>query len=99
MQMIEKLSLKLDVFPLGAILRCALGWLLGLTYSAFAQGRVPDWGILFLFMAVLLALRIVPLVARKILRFTSETLAIWEARRRISKYYDSYQWQKLFWIG
>jgi hypothetical protein len=50
-------------------------------------------------MAVLVLLRVVPAVLRLALPFSGEAKQIWLERRFLAKRYDSYQWQKLFWIG
>jgi hypothetical protein len=47
----------------------------------------------------LIGLRVIPAVLRKLLPFSAEAKKIWSDRRQIAKVYDSYQWQKLFWIG
>jgi hypothetical protein len=44
-------------------------------------------------------LRVIPALLRGVLPFSAETRSIWIQRRQIAKLYDSYQWQKLFWIG
>jgi hypothetical protein len=57
------------------------------------------WIDLVLFLALLIGLRIGPAVLRKILSFSAEAKQIWFDRRQIAKLHDSYQWQKLFWVG
>jgi len=49
--------------------------------------------------ALLVALRVVPAIARKVVPFSADLQAEWFNRRRIAKKYDSYQWRKLLWIG
>lgn len=44
-------------------------------------------------------LRLVPAVLRRIFPFSSEAKDLWFQRRNLGKRYDSYQWQKLFWLG
>jgi len=48
---------------------------------------------------LLIGLRVGPAVLRKLLPFSAEAKQIWLDRRQIAKKYDSYQWQKLFWVG
>ena len=57
------------------------------------------WVSLILFVGLLIALRVVPAVVRHILPFSAEVKQIWVERRMIAKRHNSYQWQKLFWIG
>src|SRR5581483_508819 len=57
------------------------------------------WLYAILFLGLLLALRLVPAVLRHAVPFSSEAKAIWAERRQIAKQHDSYQWQKLLWIG
>lgn len=52
-----------------------------------------------LFLGTLMLLRIAPLVIRKLVHFDSQLQEVWASRRRLAKEADSYQWQKLFWIG
>ena len=99
MRLIETISLKLDQLPWGGILRALVGLVLIPSYAFFSQGRFPAWGILLFFLLALVALRIAPLVFRKAIPFSEDAKSIWAARRRLAKFYDSYQWQKLFWIG
>ena len=99
MPLIEAISLKLDQLPWGGIVRTILGLVLIPSYAFVSQGRFPAWGLLPFFLLVLVALRIAPLVFRKVLPFSEDAKSIWAARRRLAKFYDSYQWQKLFWIG
>jgi hypothetical protein len=54
---------------------------------------------LALFIGLLVALRVVPAVMRRVLPFSVEAKELWAKRRNIAKQHDSYQWQKLFWIG
>jgi hypothetical protein len=51
------------------------------------------------FFWVLVALRILPMMIRRLLPFSAEAKSVWLERRLTAKRYDSYQWQKLFWIG
>ena len=55
--------------------------------------------LVFWFVGVLFALRVVPAILRKALPFSRQVTVIWAERRRMAKRFDSYQWQKLFWFG
>jgi FtsH-binding integral membrane protein len=97
--MIESIALKLDTAPINAIWRLLLGVALFPIYASVWKSSVPKWLFLLYILFVLLSLRIVPLVLRKIMRFSSDAQTIWSDRRQLAKIYDSYQWRKLFWIG
>ncbi len=75
----------------------------GLGILPVLQRTVPTvvhgWLLLLSLVAVLLSLRIVPAVVRKVFPFPGECHEIWFARRQVAKRFDSYQWQKLFWVG
>lgn len=51
------------------------------------------------FLGLLIALRVVPALVRLALPFSAAAKEIWASRRALAKRYDSYQWQKLFWVG
>jgi hypothetical protein len=96
---IETLLMRVEESRWDAIYRVAIGWL---TYPALAVVCGEDasaWAWLFAFLGILFALRVVPAFARKVLPFSAATQATWSTRRQLAKRYDSYQWQKLFWIG
>jgi hypothetical protein len=48
---------------------------------------------------MLVAVRLVPFIFRRLLPFSREVTSNWSRRRRLAKRFDSYQWQKLLWIG
>jgi hypothetical protein len=50
-------------------------------------------------MGLLIALRVGPALLRHVLPFSDEAKKAWSERRNLAKQHDSYQWQKLFWIG
>jgi hypothetical protein len=76
-----------------------VGYLVVPAWSASTGGRSADWTVFPFFLAILVALRVVPAVLRKLLPFGGSVQAIWTERRQLAKRFDSYQWQKLFWIG
>ena len=98
MNAIEGFLVGLDKWPWGAICRVVLGLCIP---SIFRIVGDPDriWMALILFIVLLIALREVPAVLRRALPFSAEAKSIWAERRNTAKAHDSYQWQKLFWIG
>ena len=98
MNSIEGFLVGLDKWPWGAICRVALGCCIPPIFRMIGDtDRV--WTALFLFIVLLIALREVPAVLRRALPFSAEAKNIWAERRNTAKAHDSYQWQKLFWIG
>ena len=99
MSLLEKLLVNLECRPWAALYRILVGVLLIPVYMAVTGGHLSDiWLVAFLF-AILIALRIVPMVARRVVSFSKDAKAIWWHRRSLAKKFDSYQWQKLFWVG
>jgi hypothetical protein len=89
----------LDGALVGALYRMAIGfWLIPV--STRLSGEPPSGARLLVFLvSVLLLLRLLPALARAVIPFSQSVRAIWFERRQLAKQYDSYQWQKLFWIG
>ncbi len=95
----EQLLIDLDSDGWSSISRVALGLAILPAFRALSGGNNRPLTFAALFLGVLVALRVVPAVLRRILPFSAEAKAIWAERRNIARQYDSYQWQKLFWIG
>jgi hypothetical protein len=95
----ERILLLLDQFPCGAVYRIAIGYVLVPLSSTFPVSVHPGWNLASWFLGVLLALRLVPVVVRKVLPFSERVTAVWVQRRQIAKRFDSYQWRKLVWFG
>src|SRR5260370_908052 len=99
MKFLERFLVGLDSGPWSAISRVALGLCIPPVFRALSGGRDLVWLSLALFLGLLFLLRVVPAVLRRALPFSAEAKEIWRERRNIAKLHDSYQWQKLFWIG
>jgi hypothetical protein len=99
MNHIEHFLIDLDSGPWSAISRLAIGSVIPIMFRTFSGDRDTVWISLALFIGILVSLRIVPAVLRRVLPFSAEAKATWAERRNLAKRYDSYQWQKLFWIG
>lgn len=99
MSPIEQKLTKLDDWPMSAIWRVAFGFCVTPILGLLPVARESMWVYAALFIMVLMALRVVPAVLRRGLSVSTEANEIWKRRRFMSKDYDSYQWQKLFWIG
>jgi hypothetical protein len=99
MQPLERILVDLDSAPWGAIARVALGLGTLPAFRVLTGGNDRALIVVVLFAGLLASLRVVPAVLRHILPFSAEAKTIWAERRNIAKQFDSYQWQKLFWIG
>lgn len=99
MRPIERYLVDLDSGPSSAVCRVTLGLCIPPVFRALSGAPDRFWIDLVLFLALLIGLRVIPAVLRKLLPFSAEAKKIWFDRRQIAKLHDSYQWQKLFWIG
>ena len=85
--------------PWPALSRLALGFLVFPIAAWWLAVETPDWRVVPFFLLLLLALRVVPAVARRVLPTPTEVQARWAGRRELAKRFDSYQWRKLLWFG
>jgi hypothetical protein len=99
MRHLERILVSLDSWPWIAVVRVALGLAIPPVFRVLLRGHDQVWITLTLFIAVLISLRVVPAVIRRILPFSDDARKIWAERRSMAKQHDSYQWQKLVWIG
>jgi hypothetical protein len=99
MSPIERFLVGLDSGWRGAALRIALGLATLPAFRSLLGENAPVWILLALFFVLLAGLRVVPGLLRRVLRFSAEAKSIWAERRNTARKHDSYQWQKLFWIG
>lgn len=97
--MIGTLIAALERPPLGALYRVAIGFMFFPACAAIFGRRQTLFEIGACFLALLVLLRVVPAVARRVLPFSSEVKTFWKEQRQLAKKYDSFQWQKLFWLG
>ena len=99
MNFLEKFLVRLDSGPWSAVSRVALGFCIAPVFRLLSGGRDQSAITLALFLGLLIALRVGPALLRAVLPFSAETEGIWFQRRQIAKLHDSYQWQKLLWMG
>lgn len=99
---VEDMLLHVDAPPFDAFVRIAIGFA---TLPVLERVRQmaglesSGWVLVPLFLGVLVMLRLVPALLRKLLPFSPSIKSVWAERRHLAVRYDSYQWQKLFWIG
>src|SRR5271169_6612304 len=96
---LEKLLVLLESSPWDAVYRLAIGFA---TVSVFSHVFGKDrsvWAFVAFLLGVLFMLRVAPAVFRRVMPFSDTVQQVWAERRQLAKRYDSYQWQKLLWIG
>lgn len=99
---VEDLLLHVDEPPFDAFVRIAIGFVTLPVLERVTQLSGLEssrWVFVPLFLGVLVMLRLVPALVRKLLPFSPSIKSVWAERRQLAVRYDSYQWQKLFWIG
>ena len=96
---LDRFLIGIDEWPWSAVYRAAIGLGIPPLFRLLFGGRPSVWLFLAAFAALLLALRVVPLVLRRVVPFSAEAKQVWLERRLLARHHDSYQWQKLFWIG
>jgi hypothetical protein len=94
----DKLLLNLDVGPIGALARMALGAAFAVALGAWRPGVRPG-GAAAALAAVLFGLKAATAVARRVFPAPPGVRAHMEWRRNLARFHDSYQWRKLLWLG
>jgi hypothetical protein len=98
MRAYERFLLRVDQMPWAVAFRMALGYVVIPIWTQLPGSRV-EWTLIPFFFVVLAAMRVALLVPRRVLGFSDAAKKIWLERRLMSKRVDSYQWQKLLWMG
>ncbi len=99
MKQFERILVLMDWTPVGALCRVAAGFFFVPALSFLRVDVTSGWTLGLGLVMLLIGLRVLPLVIRRVIPFSAEGKAIWFERRQIAKRYDSYQWQKLFFVG
>jgi hypothetical protein len=76
-----------------------IGFLLVPLFARFRGDLSADWQLFPFFLCVLLAVRIAPIIVRRLVPFAADLQTQWCEQRTLAKRYDSYQWRKLAWYG
>jgi hypothetical protein len=95
----EWFLVRLEDSPWGECYRVVIGFLIVPLASTIWNPDPSGWAVGTVLLVVLGLLRVVPAVARRLWPFSNAVKQIWSSRREIAKRCDSYQWQKLFWVG
>jgi hypothetical protein len=96
---VERLLVKTEEAPWNWLYRIAIGFLIVPMAVHFGGASGASWVVVPTFISVLFLLRVLPLLFRMALPFSSGVKVVWASRRRLAKRYDSYQWRKLLWFG
>ena len=96
--LLERALLKIDAGAASIVVRSTYGFMTTALYDTLFPSA--SWIGLVAFLALaMFCLRIFGVALRRSIRFSDATLEAWAVQRKIGKYYDSYQWQKVTWIG
>jgi hypothetical protein len=96
---LDSFLVGVDSLPWSGVYRTTIGFVMLPAVSQLWGENSPAWALAAFFLGVLLLLRVVPAMIRRLVPFSGSVQEVWAQRRRLAKRYDSYQWQKLFWIG
>ena len=99
MTTLDRTLISIDRTPFDAVLRAVLGFACIPLLSLLHQDVRSVWVLTIGLLLLMFSIRVVPVFLRKLLPLSSEVKAVWSERRQIAKRYDSFQWQKLFFIG
>jgi hypothetical protein len=94
-----QLLVRLDGSPWNEVSRAVIGFIALPVFVALFGTPTSGRTLYLFYLGLLLALRLVPAVIRRLVPFSNDVRVLWAERRVLAKRYDSYQWQKLFWLG
>ncbi len=99
MTTLDKVLVSIDRSPFDGVLRAVIGFVTVPVLSVLRRDVHSVRTLIIGLLSLLLSLRIAPVFLRKVLPLSSEVKAVWAERRQVAKRYDSFQWQKLFFVG
>lgn len=94
----EYILALIELPPWNALYRIGIGAAIIPTY-VYIFDSISSWHLVLWFISILMLIRILPAFIRKVIPFSRDLKSIWSERRMMAKRFDSYQWQKLFWLG
>ena len=86
---LDRFLIGIDEWPWSAVYRVAIGLGIPPTFRLVFGDRPSVWLFLAAFAGLLLALRVVPLVLRRVLSFSAEAQQVWLERRLLARHHDS----------
>lgn len=96
---LEGMLAAIELSPWSEIYRTAVGFATIPLFTLVWDASGSSWALIPFLVLILFLTRVLPAAARVVIPFSHKVKHFWAERRRIAKRYDSYQWQKLFWIG
>ena len=100
MRVLERLLIAAEELPWSIFYRSVIGFLVLPAFFMLRGDAASSFpGLVLFFLAVLVGLRVVPMILRRLVPFSVETRGLWAERRILAKRFDSYQWQKLLGIA
>lgn len=95
----ERCIVLLDQYPWSMATRVMIGLITPPVLGQLCDDEQLVWCAAGSFLGILFLFRLGPAIVRRLLPFSKETHLIWAERRQLAKRFDSYQWQKLLWMG
>lgn len=95
----ERILVRLEQPLWGALYRIGIGYVMLPIFKWLSWSDETDWQVILLFIGMLFAMRLIPAIIRMSVPFSREVTEAWLEKRQLAKDFDSYQWQKLFWLG
>jgi len=96
---VEELMISLTTQPWCAIYLVPTGFVVFPIFCLLFGETGAVWELATVFCGVLLVVRFGTAIVRRFLPISDNVRQGWYRNRVIAKRYDSYQWQKLFWVG
>jgi hypothetical protein len=95
----ERCVVLLDQYPWSMCTRVGVGFMIPPVLWQLCDDEQSVWCAAGSFLGILFLLRLGSAIVRRLFPFSREAQLIWKERRQLAKRFDSYQWQKLFWMG
>jgi hypothetical protein len=95
----EQLLVSLTTPHWFAVYLLPCGFVIFPIYRVLFGANGPGWASFGVFLGVLILIRFGTAFFRRLLPVSEKIKAGWSRNRALAKRYDSYQWQKLFWVG
>jgi hypothetical protein len=99
LSILNRALILIDRSPLDALIRAILGFACIPLLALLRLNIHSIWILAIGLLLLMFSLRVVPAFVRRLLPVPPAVRAVWDERRNIAKRYDSFQWQKLFFIG
>ena len=95
----ERVCVKLTQPPWFALYLIPAGFVVFAVFERGFGAAGPVWALALVFFGVLVLLRLGTAMLRRLIPVSRAVKHAWFQNRLLAKRHDSYQWQKLLWIG